>query len=90
MKTLKETYQAIKEELETEEYKNDTEELEVYYGKAEPSSGENACYHDPLCECDELEPLSAEEKMYEYESRNYQDEDDKNREDEIPISKIPF
>ena len=83
LKTLKETYQAIKKELETKEYKNDTEGLEVYYDKAEPSSKENtACYHDPLCECDELEPLSAEERMYEYRNR---DENNKDEIDEIPF-----
>ena len=88
LKTLKETYQTIKKELKTEEYKNDTEGLEVYYGKAEPSSEENAaCYHDPLCECDELEPLSAEERMYEYRNK---DENNKNWIDEMPIDEIPF
>ena len=81
LKTLKEIYQAIKEKLETEEYKNDTEGLEVYYGKAKPSSEENAaCYHDPLCECNELEPLSMEEEMYAY-----RDKDDKSWENEIPF-----
>ena len=90
LKTLKETYQTIKEELETEEYKNDTEGLEVYYSKAKPSSEENAaCYHDPLCECDELEPLSVEEKMYEYRDEN-KDKNNKNWIDEIPIDEIPF
>ena len=88
LETLKETYQAVKEELETEEYKNDTEGLEVYYSKAEPSSKENAaCYHDPSCKCDELEPLSVEEKMYEYQDKN---ENNKNWVDEIPVEEIPF
>ncbi len=67
LKTLKEMYDAIKQEIQTEEYKNDIEGLEVYYGKVEPTSEEKAaCYHDPLCECDELEPLSIEESCYQY------------------------
>jgi len=88
LKTFKEMYQAIKEELETEEYKNDVEGLDVYYGKAKPSSEENAAsYHDPFCECDELEPLSMEEEMYKR-----RDEDNRRHKDEtlINVDDIPF
>lgn len=88
LETLKKMYQTIKKEVETEEYKNDVEGLEVYYGKAKPSSEENSArYHDPLCECDGLEPLSVEEEMCEYECEN---EDEKRWEDKIPIDDIPF
>lgn len=79
LKTLKEMYDAIKQEVKTEEYKNDVEGLEVYYGKAKPSSEEKAaCYHDPLCECDELEPLSMGESCYQY------------RDEGIDFDEVPF
>jgi len=97
LKTSKEMYQAIKNELETEEYKNDVEGLEVYYGKTEPSSEENAArYHDPLCECDELERIGAEKEMYECECEdercedNYEYKNNKRWGDEISIDDIPF
>ncbi len=100
LKTSKEMYQAIKKEVETKEYKNDVEGLEVYYGKAQPSSEENAArYHDPLCECDKLERLSAEERMYECKCEDEccenicckdKYEDDERWEDKIPIDDIPF
>lgn len=81
LQTLKEMYQTIKEEVETREYKNDVEGLEAYYGKAEPSSEENAsCYHDPLCECGEYEPFSLEESEYK----------NPNEDDEICENEIPF
>ncbi|MCG2701090.1 hypothetical protein L6267_02925 [Candidatus Parcubacteria bacterium] len=79
LKTLKEMYDAIKREVQTKEYKNDVEGLEVYYGKAEPTSEENAaCYHDPLCECDELEPLNMEESCYQH------------ADEEIDMDEVPF
>lgn len=97
LKTAQEMYQAIKEEVETEEYKNDIEGLEVYYGKAKPSSEENAaCYHDPFCECDEIKKLSAEEKMYECESEDKcckdedRYEDDERWKNKITVDDIPF
>lgn len=80
-------YQTIKQELETKEYKNDVEGLEVYYGKTEPSSPEAAaCYHNPLCECDEYESLTAEEATYKPKHAH-------GGGDEIPdvlIEEVPF
>ncbi|MBU4331660.1 hypothetical protein KKD19_03835 [Patescibacteria group bacterium] len=89
LKTLKEMYQAIKQEVETKEYKNDVEGLEVYYGKAEPSSEEAAaCYHDPLCECDEYEPLTAEEATYKHEYDNK--EIDVDEMPDVALDEVPF
>ncbi len=95
LKTLKEMYQTVKQELETKEYKNDVEGLEVYYGKAKPSSPEAAaCYHDPLCECDEYEPLSMEESSYKCDGEKKVEEVDFNdlssNIEDLPLEEVPF
>ena len=95
LKTLKETYQAIKQEVETKEYKNDVEGLEVYYGKAKPrSEAEPNFYHDPLCECDEYEPLDMEESSYKCRDEEKVEEIDFNNlpsgVSDIPIEEVPF
>ena len=67
LETIKEMYKKIKGEIELDEYKNDVEGLEIFYGKAEPKDKDQPnFYHDPLCECDKYEPLSAEEDLYKY------------------------
>lgn len=92
---LKQMYRAIKQEVKTAEYKNDVEGLEVYYGKAEPSSdGASACYHDPLCECDEYEPLNIEESLYKHGDRKRVEEIDFNDlssdAEDMPLEEVPF
>lgn len=95
LKTLKEMYQTIKQEVETKEYKNDVEGLEVYYGKTRPSSPEAvACYHDSLCECDEYEPLNIEESSYKHEGEKKVEEidfdDPLSDVEDIPLEEVPF
>jgi len=87
LQTDRKMYQAIKDEIETKEYKKNVEGLEKYYSddqkKLEPKDkDEMEIYHDPLCECDEEEPLTAEECAYK-------DKYDRNN-TEIPIEDIPF
>jgi hypothetical protein len=83
LERLRQMYEKIKSEVETEEYKIDVEGLEVYYSKAEPSSEENAAsYHDPLCDCDEYDPLSMDKYAYPG--------DESAEENKINFENIPF
>jgi len=91
LKTLKQMYQTIKQELETKEYKNDVEGLEVYYSKAKPSSPETAaCYHDPLCECDEYEPLTMEESLYKHRDEEAGFDDLSSDIEDTSLEEVPF